>query len=236
MSRLLDLSHPLGTGMRVYPGDPAVTVDPALTVAADGVNVLRLHLGSQSGTHVDAPFHVRDDLARLDEVPLEAFAGPCVVVDVRGLAPRTEIPADALDPVRDRLAPGVVVLLATGWDAFWDSGSDHPDPYLAHPWPSPALARDLVDAGVRCVGVDALSVDRTPDPAEPASAFSLETHLVLAEAGAVIAENLRGLGPLLDARAAGHDVRVALFPLHLPGSDGAPVRAVATIDETRTTS
>lgn len=233
---LVDLSHPLGTGMRVYPGDPEVTVGPALTVAADGVNVLRLHLGSQSGTHVDAPFHVRDDLARLDEVPLENFSGPCVVVDVRGLAPRSEIPASALDPVRDRLVPGTVVLLATGWDVFWDNGSDDSDPYLAHPWPSPGLARDLVAAGVRCVGVDALSVDRTPEPGAPPEAFSLETHLVLAQAGAVIAENLRGLGTLLDATAAGHDVRVALFPLNLPGSDGAPVRAVATIDETRTPS
>ncbi len=225
---LLDLSHPLRTGMPVYPGDPQVAVDTALTVDADGVNVLRLHLGSQSGTHVDAPFHVRDDLPRLDDVPLGTFTGPCVVVDVAGLPPRTPVGPQALDGVRDRLAPGVVVLLRTGWDAFWDSGSD----YLAHPWPTPALAQELVDAGVRCVGVDALSVDRTPDPDEPAEAFSLATHLVLAGSGCVIAENLRGLGPLADAQARGARVGVSLFPLHLPGADGAPVRAVATIEET----
>ncbi|MFS4094222.1 hypothetical protein [Streptomyces sp. AF1A] len=41
--------------MPVHPGDPEVTIGPALRAPADGVNVLRLHLGSQSGTHVDAP-------------------------------------------------------------------------------------------------------------------------------------------------------------------------------------
>ena len=66
---LHDLSHPLRTGMPVYPGDPAVAVGPALTVDADGVNVLALHLGSQSGTHVDAPFHVDDALPDLDALP-----------------------------------------------------------------------------------------------------------------------------------------------------------------------
>ncbi|MFD0479557.1 cyclase family protein [Nonomuraea thailandensis] len=81
---LLDLSAPIETGMPVYPGDPEVSVGPALTAARDGVNVLSLHLGSHSGTHVDAPFHLDDSLPTLDELPLERFHGPAVVVDARG--------------------------------------------------------------------------------------------------------------------------------------------------------
>ncbi|MCZ0985188.1 cyclase family protein [Streptomyces diastatochromogenes] len=73
--------------MPVYPGDPEVTVCPALRALADGVNVLALHLGSQSGTHVDAPYHVDDAWPRLDELPLDRFAGPAVVADVRGCRP-----------------------------------------------------------------------------------------------------------------------------------------------------
>ncbi|MFF4568060.1 cyclase family protein [Streptomyces sp. NPDC001410] len=77
--------------MPVYPGDPEVTVSPALRAPADGVNVLSLHLGSQSGTHVDAPYHVDDAWPRLDELPLDRFAGPAVVADVRGLPARAPI-------------------------------------------------------------------------------------------------------------------------------------------------
>ena len=59
--------------------------------------------------------------------------------------------------------------------------------------------------------------------------FSLAAHRVLCGAGAVIAENLMGLGRLLDAQAVGLAVDVDLFPLALAGADGAPVRAVARL-------
>jgi kynurenine formamidase len=219
---LADLTHPLRTGMPVYPGDPEVAITPALTVAGDGVNVRRLHLGSQSGTHVDAPFHVRDDLPRLDALPLERFLGPAVLVDARDLPSRAPIGPGYLDPVRDRLGPGVVVLLATGWSCHWGT-----ERYLAHPWPTPGLAAELVDAGVRTIALDTLSADQTPPPGEPLA--GLPTHLVLAEAGCVIAENLTGLEPLLAAQAAGAAIEVWLLPLHLPGADGAPVRALARL-------
>ena len=224
---LVDLSHPVRSGMPGYPGDPPVRVDPALTVARDGVNLLRLHLGSQAGTHVDAPFHVRDDLLRLDELPLERFVGPAVLVDARGLPPRAGIGPERLEPVRAELGPGAVVLVVTGWSRHWGT-----DAYLAHPWPTPAFAAALVAAGVRTVGIDALSADLTPPPGQPLD--GLPTHLVLATAGCVIAENLTRLEELLDARRAGADVAVSLLPLHLPGADGAPTRAVATITPTPT--
>jgi len=199
-----------------------VAVTPALSCAADGVNVLRVRLGSHAGTHVDAPFHVRDDLPRLDELPLDRFAGPAVLVDARGLPPRTAVGPEALDPVAGRLGPGVVVLLVTGWSRHWGTGA-----YLAHPWPTPAFAARLLDAGVRTLGVDTASVDVVP-PAGGAGA-GLPTHGLLAAAGAVIVENLTGLDALLAARHRGDRVEVTLFPLNLSGADGAPVRAVARV-------
>ncbi|MFI0409650.1 cyclase family protein [Actinomadura sp. 3N508] len=218
---LLDLSVPIATGMPVYPGDPEVTAVPALTVAESGVNVLRLHMGSQSGTHVDAPFHIDDSLPRLDELPLSRFTGPAVVMDARGLPPRTPIGPELLP---SGLAPGVVLLIATGWSAHWGG-----DDYLAHPYPSVETAEAIVAAGVRTVAIDALSVDRTPPPAS--EDFSLAAHRVLCGAGAVIGENLTGLGRVLDAQNAGCAIEVSLFPIALAGADGAPVRAVARVDD-----
>jgi len=46
---------------------------------------------------------------------------------------------------------------------------------------------------------------------------------VLCGAGGVIAENLTGLEQVVGLP----DVELFLFPLRLPGADGAPVRAVA---------
>ncbi|MER6576810.1 cyclase family protein [Nonomuraea sp. NPDC001023] len=215
---LVDLSVPVETGMPVYPGDPEVSVAPALTVARDGVNVLGLHLGSQSGTHVDAPFHIDDALPALGALPLSRFAGPAVVADARGLAPRSPIGAGLLDgPARPSGGQAPIVLVATGWSAHWGGES-----YLGHPFLTEEAATLLVERGVRTVGIDALSVDPTPADDFPA-------HRVLCGAHAVIAENLTGLDRLLDAQARGRPIEVWMMPLRLDGADGAPVRAVARI-------
>jgi arylformamidase len=212
---------PIETGMPVYPGDPQVSVAPALTTARDGVNVLGLHLGSQSGTHVDAPFHVDSSLPTLDELPLSRFAGPAVVVDARGVGARSPIGAGHLAGalgLRDADA-APIVLIATGWSAHWGTGER-----LAHPFLTEEAAGLLVERGVRTVGIDALSVDPTPAEDFPA-------HRVLCGAHAVIAENLTGLDRLLDAQARSRPIEVWMMPLRLDGADGAPVRAVARIGQ-----
>ncbi|MGW2937293.1 cyclase family protein [Streptomyces sp. NPDC001156] len=221
MDSWLDLSVPVVTGMPVYPGDPQVEVERALRVATDGVNVLSLHMGSQSGTHVDAPYHVNSAWPALDALPLDRFAGPAVVADIRGLSARAPITPELLAPALSllRLQPGAILLLATGWSASWGT-----DAYADHPWLTPESAQAIVNASVRTVGVDALSVDPSGDPDLPA-------HRVLCGAGGVIAENLTGLDRVLAAQLAGRQVEVCLFPLHLPGSDGAPVRAVARVGD-----
>ncbi|MGW3043249.1 cyclase family protein [Kitasatospora sp. NPDC001159] len=241
---LVDLTHQVTTAMPVYPGDPAVLLEPALTTATAGVNVLALHLGSQSGTHVDAPYHVDVTWPTLDGLPLERFTGPAVVADLRGLEPRAAVTPELLEPALERCGDGSVLLLATGWARHWGT-----DAYLAHPSLTAEAAGAIVAAGVRTVGVDALSVDPTPDPGpgdpavaalladltdehdQPAEEPTLAAHRVLlgADGGGVIAENLTDLRALLEAQEAGRPVEVSLFPLRLVAADGAPVRAVARL-------
>ena len=67
IAQATDLSHLLKTGMPIYPGDPAVEITPAATIVPDGFNVLNVHFGSQSGTHIDAPFHFVSDGSTIDE-------------------------------------------------------------------------------------------------------------------------------------------------------------------------
>lgn len=214
---IVDLSVVLETGATVYPGDPGVLVEAALRRSAgDGVNVLALHMGSHSGTHVDAPYHVIEDGPRLDELPLERFLGPAIVADLRHLPAEGRITLADLEPVGGRLGPGRVLLLATGWSRHW------PDPsrYRTHPWLSREAAQAIVAAGVRTVGIDAFSVDATP---EDVSSAGFEAHLAILGAGGVIVENLTNL----DAVAGLRDPIVSVLPLKLARADGAPVRAVA---------
>lgn len=228
-----DLSVPLRTGMPVYPGDPEVRIAAALTVEADGANVLSLALGSHSGTHADAPLHVGDGWAALDELPLSLFAGIAEIADVRGVARGGAITAAQLAGIAPAGSPGDpgnpgnparILLLHTGCAAAWGS-----DEYLKHPWLEAAAAQLIVDRGYRAVGLDALSVDPSspgaPDSTPADGGFP--AHAVLAGNGCIIVENLTGLEQVQRARDAGSDVEVFLFPLNIPGADGAPIRAVA---------
>ena len=73
---------------------------------------------------------------------------------------------------------------------------------------------------MRSVGIDALSVDATPE--DPAAA-RFDAHLAILGAGGVIVENLTNLEALAGLR----DPIVSVLPIALARSDGAPVRAVA---------
>jgi kynurenine formamidase/ketosteroid isomerase-like protein len=225
----MDLSVPLATGMPVYPGDPEVHITSALTVAGEGANVLSLAIGSHSGTHADAPRHVSDSWASLDELPLELFSGTAELVDVRGVECGGPITADHLAGIAPATAPSPglparLLLLRTGFAEAWGT-----DDYLKHPWLDAGAAQLIVDRGYRAVGLDALSVDPSPHPGSVASAAAhgFPAHDILAGNGCIIVENLTGLELVHDALASGSEVEVFLFPLSIPDADGAPIRAVA---------
>ncbi|MFT4470624.1 cyclase family protein [Arthrobacter sulfonylureivorans] len=210
--KLVDLTHPLSSGMQVFPGDPEVAIGGALTIAENGVDVSALHLGSHSGTHLDAPCHSIEGGRTTSDVPLDELVGEALVLQVPDL--------DAGDEIRwHHVASQVqgnvpkIVLLATGWDRHFGT-----ERYLDHPVLSHAAADELWARGMRVLAVDTLNPDRTLQPAE---SFSLPVHELVLGSDGLIVENVRHAAKL-PARCT-----VGFFPLKLTATDGAPVRAVA---------
>jgi kynurenine formamidase len=215
VGRIVDLSRRVDDATQVYPGDPEVRLEPATTLAAHGVNVLRVHIGSHSGTHVDAPYHFVEEGARIDALDPRLFVGPALILDVRGKGPRERVTADDLRPYKDRLSGGLIAVVRTGWEEHYGTPR-----YYDHPFLDLGAARLLLDAGVKTVAIDALSVDETllagPHP------DGYPAHHAILGAGGVIAENLTNLGDIDFPEPF-----LSLLPVMLGGSDGAPVRAVA---------
>lgn len=204
-----DLSHPLVTGMPTYPDDPDVSISPATTIAAEGYNVAHVSMGSQSGTHIDAPFHFLEEGLTIDMFPPEVFVGEATIADVRGLSPNAEISADAIpQPTQS----GGILLIHTGWSEYWGS-----DRYFSHPFVGVSAAEKIVAFGYTAIGIDALSVDQTEG-----GTGNFAAHDVILGANIPIAENLRGLSAISWARPW-----VSLLPLKIAQGDGAPIRAVA---------
>lgn len=214
----VELSHPLTSGMQVYPGDPPVTISAAASIASDGVAVTHVDIGSHSGTHIDAPSHCVAGGRGVDQIAIDEICGPARVIPLVGLSLDTRITVGDLEPIvgAETLPPRV--FLASGWDRYFDSHA-----YLHHPVVEVETAQFLWAHGARVFGIDWLNPDTTLT-GDGNVAESLPMHdFVLGHDGLII-ENLRNLTRLPVSRT----IDVFILPLLIKGADGAPVRAVAT--------
>ncbi len=204
---LHDISLPVGTDMPVYAGDPPISLEPQLTLAADGVNVTTIrHASTHFGTHVDVPRHVLAGGASLDEVPLERFCGRARVIHIRD---RQAITAEELAGYT--IDPGDLVLFHTRNSE--ERLLERPAFVKDYVYLTPAAASELVRRQAGLVGIDYLSVDPPDDRALPA-------HHILLGAGVLILE-----GAALAGVAPG-TYQLICLPLRIRGGDGAPARAV----------
>jgi hypothetical protein len=81
MLKIVDLTHTLTPEIHTYPGDPEFSAEPAFQFPdGDGVRIHALHLGTHTGTHIDAPYHFYKNWKNIDEIPLEWLVGRPVVV------------------------------------------------------------------------------------------------------------------------------------------------------------
>lgn len=202
--KIYDISVTLSPDLPVYPGDPPVRIDPVTRMAAgEPANLSLLTLGTHSGTHLDVPRHIRDDGLTVDAVPLSLLIGQAVVVEVPGVQ---AIGARELSrlPVRGEER----VLLKTDNSGDWSRQAFTPE--FAHL--TEEGGRFLVEAGVRLIGIDYLSIERFPGDGA--------LHRYLLDSGTVILEGVN-----LDGVAAGRYELVCL-PLKVEEGDGAPVRAI----------
>ena len=111
---IIDLTEPLRSGMRVYPGDPEVKISLVHTYEENTWQLRKLEMGSHSGTHVDVFSHMHEGSETLDEIPLERFMGDGQVVGLddhwpeqTGLFFIEEADVNLLDRIREH-NPGFV--------------------------------------------------------------------------------------------------------------------------------
>ncbi len=207
---LIDLSHPLQTGMPVYPGDRPPDFRPRTTLERHGYAVIDLQMSTHTGTHIDAPCHMVPGTRSLDAFGVDKFVGPGVVLDVRG---RKAIELDFLQLHIAAIEAVDFVLFYAGWQEKWGT-----EAYF-HPFPSltSEAAEWMGNQSLKAIGFDLISVD-----AIDAEVFV--NHHILLGKDILVVENLTNLDRLL-----GKAFEFSCLPLHLKNADGSPVRAVARI-------
>lgn len=209
--RVIDLSHTIRTGMQIYPGDPDVAIERALTHENDYCHVDRLLLGSHSGTHIDAPLHFLSDGKRISDFPADKFIGKGVVLDVRGKKENEPITLADILPYEKQFERGCFAVLMTGWSEHFGT-----EAYEKHPYLSKEGADFFVEKGVSIVGLDALNIDSTVSEI-------WDAHDTLLSNDTLIVENLSNLSALDPSKS----YYFSFLPLKLDDTDGSPIRATA---------
>ena len=203
---MIDITVPIRPGMPIYEADPALLIEQVQSMASGAIcNVRRMELGVHTGTHIDAPVHFIDGAAGAEATPLDALIGDAFVVDA------TNIESDIDARVLRRLdVPSGIerLLFKTPNSGLW-SQTGFSSSFFGI---TGDAAEELVARGVRLAGIDYLSIAPMADP--------VPAHVALLRAGVVILEGL----DLREVEPGPYEL--ICLPLLIPGSDGAPARAL----------
>jgi kynurenine formamidase len=191
--------------------------------------------GTHNSTHVDAPWHYNSTIAgeraqSIDELPLEWWFGPGVVLDMTAKADGETVEVSDVEEELRRIGHDLgerdIVLVRTGRDAhIRDPG------YIAlGPGVSAEATRTLWEGGVRVMGIDAWSWD-APLHLQAQEALERDEPGIFWAAHQVDLpyaqiERLVNLGELPPT-----GFKVACFPLRIAGASAAPARVVALLDD-----
>jgi kynurenine formamidase len=236
---LIDLSMSVDNGMVTFPKiiQPTLEMyqsweDYATQIGATehGVTWLtatyRVELSDHVGTHMDSLRHLRDDSPGPEGIPLQYCYGDGVVLDFRHKEIGSGIGADeiqqALRNISYTLKPLDIVLIMTGAGSY-----QHEQRYLTdHPGMTADAIHWLLDQGIKMIGIDAITLDPPVWAMFERKQF-WEAHRVMLEREYYHLENLTNL----DLIPTPFGFKLSLFPVKWVNTTGAPVRAVALIEE-----
>jgi arylformamidase len=207
---IFDVTVPISNELPTWPGDPGVELSDWRRLAnGDAANVSMLNLGAHTGTHVDAPAHFIEGAAKIESLPLEVLIGEAQVVEV----PEDLRAIDEQFVLSHHTSGTSRIIFKTRNSAFWNESK--PEFHTDFTYLDLKAAEELVQRGIKLVGIDYLSIEKF-------NSAKHETHLALLSHGVVILEGLN-----LSQISAGKYELICL-PLRLRSSlgDGSPARAV----------
>ncbi|WPC39716.1 cyclase family protein [Clostridium sp. JS66] len=215
---IIDLTHTISENMPVYPGTEGPKLEAASTYEKNGFKETLLTMFSHTGTHMDSPAHLFSQRTTLDSFSPEQFVGKGLVIDCSDLKEGEKITIKYIEAVKENADKTQFILFHTGWDKYWGTSSY----FGEYPYITEEVAEYLLNSNKKGVGLDVIGIDPIEDE-------NLTIHKkLLAESNIVIIENLTCLDKV------GDDLfTFCALPLKFKNSDGAPVRAIAILDDNK---
>ena len=214
--KVIDLTHTISENMPVYPGTERPKLAVANTYEEHGFKETLLTMFSHTGTHMDSPAHLFAHRTTLDSFPVGQFVGKGLVIDCSDLNEGQRITMKYIEGVKEKAGQAEFILFYTGWDVRWGTSSYFGD----YPYITEEVAEYLIRSKKKGVGLDMIGID-------PISDENLTIHKKLFSGSEIVViENLTGL------KEIGSELfTFCALPMKYENSDGAPIRAIAIIND-----
>jgi kynurenine formamidase len=237
--RIVDLSMPVNPDMMTFPRVPP----PMLLVnemheefaerigaAAHGVDKLTAHYmviqDDHVGTHCDSRKHIVPGAGGPETIPLDFCLADGVLLDFTAADKGHGITAAEVEAELDRIGyavkPRDIVLIHTGAGAYNTEERYKTD----HPGMTAGATRWLIERGVRMMGIDAITFDPPVWAMFEREQF-WEAHRVMWDEEYWHLENLMNL----ELIGRPHGFTLCVLPVKWVGTTGAPVRAIAIVED-----
>lgn len=210
--RFIDLTHTITEDIPMFPGVDQPTIRQYASVDVDGFREAMITVDSHTGTHMDPPAHAVTGGTTLDQLPASQFVGRAIVVDCRDIPEGGLITCERLERYGSLTDEADFLLFDLGWASRWGSEAYFGD----LPLMDDALIDRIVAGHWKGIGFDLPSIDRVDD------ANMTKHRRLFSGRDLVNVENLCHLDECPDGL-----FWVALMPIKVAGSDGAPIRAIA---------
>lgn len=220
---LIDLTHTITTSIPSWQG----TSSFSFTIIKDyhqGVRTQQFQLSSNSGTHMDAPGHLKKSAQMIDQIPLSHLFVPVYVIDVS--AHTSEDYIVPLQVVTDyekqhgQIPPNCLVVIHTGWCNRWNEPRSYinldTQGKMHFPGISQEVGQYLVDRKIIGFAIDTFS----PDGADE----HFPVHKIFLEHNIYIIENITNTDKLPPTGAF-----VAALPLKIYDAVEAPMRIIGLV-------
>ncbi len=218
---IFDLTHDLSSNTQVFPvhWHKKVSFEPLGTIETVGRRTTQIHMGTHSGTHVDAPSHFLKDGLTINVMKLESFVGSAVSVDLRKFKEFEVVNSSDLKKIATDEWKNQILIFDFGWSQYFGG-----DKYYSHqPYFSLEACRYLLTFSPRAIGYDLAMPDNPSDGY--ASECDSPAHKLLLAAGIPLLENLK-ISSALPTK-----FEIAFLPLKLVALDGSPVRCVGWVND-----
>lgn len=227
---VIDLSPLLERGIPRWPTHPHMVIDQTVYHKKDGYYCQTLNMGEHTGCHVDAPYHVNEDLPEktIEKVIPDILIGKAVVYDFTdmNLQPGDQVSEEAFllheRKTKVKVGEGNIALINFGWMKHWKLDSDGYFYATNSPGLDESAVKLLYDRGIKAVGSDNIACDQAV--IEGVSKFAAGHKKYWLPNDVLIMEMMNNLDKLPP------ECFLIAIPLKIENGSGSPIRPIALVE------